>query len=210
MKGRLTPTQWKKAKQDIYDTFWGRLNGMPQRREKMPGVNWNQYYKKELKLLSRDEARMLLGMRSGHNHMNHYMHRRLKLDEFPTSLCYCGKEEQTFEHIIKECRDEETRTQVRNMQSTVAEDYSDAWYKWVQDESKDMPYWTIDDLDFNAVRTYAFPIRGITDGIRGRILRQGTKLFRWVIKKSQRWRKRARALLQGTQDRHRDAPFERG
>ena len=203
----MTQTEWRKAKDAVFDDYWAQLCNQHGRRAKIPGVNWNQYYKQELKLLSRDDVRSLLGIRSGHNHMNLYMCERLKLADFPSTLCYCGREDQTMQHIIRECRDEETQAHVKRMQLAVAEEYYDAWTKWVKDDEKDMPHWTINDLDFTAVRTYAFPIRGITDGNRGKILRQVTKLHRWVLRKSHQARRRIMGVLRRNR---RDVPFERG
>ena len=83
-------------------------------------------------MLTRDEGRILLGIRSGHNHLNHCMHERLHLSDFPTGQCYCGND--------------------------IYDIYDKAWYEWVKDPERDMPYWTARDIDITAVRAIAFPI----------------------------------------------------
>ena len=59
---QMTNTQWKRAKQEIFENHWTRIRLDPRRRDKILGVNWDKYYEGELKLLKRDEARILLGI----------------------------------------------------------------------------------------------------------------------------------------------------
>ena len=204
----MTSTQWRRAKEEILENHWARVRWDPKRRDKIPGVNWNAYYKRELKLLTRDEARIILGIRSGHNHLNHYMHARLHTSNCPSGLCYCGSGPQTMQHILRSCSDEDTEAQVARAQLKALETYDKAWHDWINDPDRDLPHWTARDIDITAVRAMAFPIRGIKDSFRQKLLRTLTHLFRWVIK--HRKQLRAEQSDRGSPPQLQHIPFERG
>ena len=52
-------------------------------------------------LLTRKQQSVLVRLRTGHNHLNNHMSRKLKLVPSPT--CPCNEADQTTEHILQEC-----------------------------------------------------------------------------------------------------------
>ena len=204
-RATLTSAQWKQEKTKIVDDHWRRVAGKHQRRDKIPGVNWNQYFKQELKLLTRDEIRIIQGIRSGHNHLNAYMHQRLRLPAYPSDQCYCGTGLQTMEHVVRDCTDGDTRARVETMQISALREYHKAWEDIALDPEKKMPHWIIQELDLTAVRMMAFPIRGISGKSRQKILQSIIYLYRWVIKKNKQIRS---GCVRPPHHIHR--PFERG
>lgn len=53
--------------------------------------------------LPRKEQVIIFRLRTGHNRLNHHLHRKMRL--VPSPLCSCGEAEQTTTHILQECRD---------------------------------------------------------------------------------------------------------
>ena len=52
--------------------------------------------------LSRQEQVVIFRLRTGHNRMNHHLHRHFHV--VPSPLCCCGEAEQTTEHVLQVCR----------------------------------------------------------------------------------------------------------
>ena len=81
-----------------------------------------------------------------------------------------------MQHILRECDDDDTEAQVRRAQIEVIDAYDKAWYNWVLDPDRNMPYWSARDIDITAVRAFATPIRCIKDQHRQTILQIGTNM----------------------------------
>ena len=52
--------------------------------------------------LSRPDQVVTFRLRTGHNRLNHHLHRKMR--RVPSPMCPCGEAEQTTEHILQECR----------------------------------------------------------------------------------------------------------
>ena len=53
--------------------------------------------------LTRQQQVVIFRLRTGHNRLNHHLHRRFRL--VPSPLCPCGEADQTAEHILQDCGD---------------------------------------------------------------------------------------------------------
>ena len=141
------------------------------------GIPWTDFFKQELPLLSRDSMRILLGLRSGHNHLHHYMHSLLRLR--PDSLCFCGASGQDLDHLLEDCDDSSLLCRRFDLQQRVLSLYQEAW-RTLQDQNVS-PHWTPSSLDLFASITYLFPPYDVPLPLRGRILYEIVNFYRWVI-----------------------------
>lgn len=62
---------------------------------------WTRTLFNELPLHTRDAARILLGLRCGHNLLRHYAHHRLR--RYSSSQCPCNNGPQTIRHLLTRC-----------------------------------------------------------------------------------------------------------
>ena len=53
-------------------------------------------------VLERKDQFIIFRLRTGHNRLNHHLHRKMRL--VPSPMCPCGEAEQTTEHILQDCR----------------------------------------------------------------------------------------------------------
>ena len=72
-----------------------------------PGIEWNKYHYRELSQFSRNQIRLLLGMRTGHNNMRYYMAQQLGIDT--DMLCKCGRHRHCLWDVMRICRMEGTQ-----------------------------------------------------------------------------------------------------
>ena len=66
------------------------------------GYKWNRYHYHELSRFSRDEIRILLALRTGHNHFKHYIS---LLNPRVQARCECGRSYHHLEHVMRDCAD---------------------------------------------------------------------------------------------------------
>ena len=68
----------------------------------MKSIEWRSSSKYEIRFFTRNEIRLLIGLRSGHLKLRGYLFHRLKRVNSPDCL-YC-QEEETIEHVVRDCR----------------------------------------------------------------------------------------------------------
>ena len=141
------------------------------------GIPWTDFFKQELSLLSRDAMRILLGLRSGHNHLHHYMHTLLHLH--PDSVCFCGASGQDLAHLLEDCDDSTLLSRRSVLHHRVLSLYHDAWQQLR--DTHVSPHWTPSDMDLFDSLTYLFPPYDVPLPIRGSILYEIVNFYRWVI-----------------------------
>ena len=64
------------------------------------GYRWNKYHYKELSSFSRDEIRILIALRTGHDHLRHYMS---KMHKHIDPRCSCGGHPHELQSILRNC-----------------------------------------------------------------------------------------------------------
>ena len=68
--------------------------------------------------LTRPQQVTIFRLRTGHNRLNHHMHRRFRLA--PSPSCPCGQAEQTTEHILQDCPElQDLRKEIWPQQSSL-------------------------------------------------------------------------------------------
>ena len=108
--------------------------------------SWTKTSIKELSLHSRDSSRILLGIRTGHNHLRKYLHCQLR--RYTSSRCPCGHGPQTIHHLLVSCTNPEVVVCRRHMLKV----YRHLHHQWLfslSDEDRfrlDPPDWSSFDL----------------------------------------------------------------
>ena len=82
-----------------------------------PGIEWNKYHYKELSLFSRNEMRLLLGMRTGHNNLRHWISH---INPTVDGQCKCGHHRHHLIGIMEQCMLPEVQKELRTLKATAA------------------------------------------------------------------------------------------
>jgi hypothetical protein len=81
-----------------------------------PGIEWNKYHYKELSQFSRNQIRLLLGMRTGHNNRRYYMAQQLGIKT--DMMCKCGRHRHCLGDTMRLCRMKGTREAMDRLRYT--------------------------------------------------------------------------------------------
>ena len=139
------------------------------------GISWNDRFKKELPHLSRDCTRIILGLRTGHNHLRHYLHERLHV--VPDSNCYCGAHGQDFYHLLTHCGDRSTQAMSAQLRRKTLDTYWRAWV-WIKEHEERTPKWNFREMDYDDPHTFLFPPRDMPMHFQKEILHATANLYR--------------------------------
>ena len=144
----------------------------------LTGIKWNKIWKNELKTISRDVTRIIVGLRTGHNHLAHYLHNRLGV--LDTDQCHCGDAHQDLFHLLKQCSDTGTRTRRDKMIRTTYEAYRNAWFSILVRDDEPPKEWHHDSIDMTDTNTFLFPPMEMPVADRSRVLKAVANFYRWV------------------------------
>ena len=212
---QVTASEWQKEKERIFQDVWRLIRGDTHREASLPGIRWNARFKKEMKHVSRNTTRILVGLRSGHNQLNHYRHMRLRIPNTNQGLCRaCGQEQETMQHVLQRCTDPRVQEQVQQMAAHAKTLYTQAWHAWADDDDKqELPYWQVEDIDFTLLRTYLFPMPGMDIRYRKELYLDTAAMYQWFLKIETappiRPRRKGKWKTRRLQNRH-HVPFDRG
>jgi hypothetical protein len=143
------------------------------------GVPWTDFYKKEMQTVSRDVMRIIIGLRTGHNHLNLYMTELLKVKQDAT--CFCGQRGQDFAHLLEDCDDALLHHRRQALQRRVKLLYHTARELILDADPLAKIRWHIGQLDFFNGLAYLYPPYDIPMDIRGQILHATADFYRWVM-----------------------------
>ena len=119
-------------------------------------IKWSKIRKTEMQWYSRDQMRLLIGIRSGHIKLNEYMCNRLNRTNSPVCrYCYLN---ETVNHILKDCK-EPLRVQQRNKMIQVVKDLHEQRYQELWEQNGDQILWNLEDIDYQKLSTYIFSYR---------------------------------------------------
>lgn len=143
------------------------------------GIPWTDFFKKEMQTVSRDVMRIIIGLRTGHNHLNLYMTELLKVKKDNT--CFCGQQGQDFAHLLEDCDDFSLHRRRQALQARVKLLYLTAREIIKDTDPSAKILWNIDQLDFYNGLVYLYPPYDIPMDIRGQILHATADFYRWVM-----------------------------
>ena len=66
-------------------------------------LQWSRNYRKELSIHSRDSTRILLAIRTGHDHLRYHLHHMYGSIRSPSPRCQCDNGNQTIRHFLRKC-----------------------------------------------------------------------------------------------------------
>ena len=101
--------EWNKYKNNTKYGKWYKENGIRHMKE----------MKEEIKLLKRDETRLIIAIRSGHIRLNGYLYNTLKIGN-SDKCTFCNNEEENLKHFMK-CTNNQVREEINNMISKIME-----------------------------------------------------------------------------------------
>jgi len=94
-------------------------------------ISWTSRYRKSLRGLSRQDVRILIALRTGHDYLNYYRYSRLRTASTP--LCPCGVGSQTIQHILRTC----TNPAIQRLRSQVMHTARTLKHQWLRSLSPD-------------------------------------------------------------------------
>ena len=113
-------------------------------------IYWSKLFRKELRYLTRDAARILMALRTGHGQLKEYL---FFLKRVPSSRCECERhEKQNFVHFITVCR---LRKSI-NFRKEIKKRYlkiHEKWKKTVKEDDENYQY-----IEAIADYTYTNPL----------------------------------------------------
>ena len=151
------------------------------------GIKWNDRFKKELKHMSRDVIRIISGLRTGKNHLNQYLHKRLKVID--SAQCECGDTEQDIYHLLKDCDYHGIAQRRDTMQTRVRKIYLDHWQTQTLIHDKTLK-WNPRTMDYEDPNTYLFPPQDIPIERRTWIMTSIANFYRWIRSYNERQRRK--------------------
>jgi len=119
-------------------------------------IKWQRKFKKELSMYSRDQIRLLIGIRSGHLKLNEYMCNRLNRTNSPNCR-YCNKIEN-MQHLLLDCKQPDRVEQKRHLIQVSQELYEQRYQELIE-EYELVPLWKPHDIDYEDVYMYIFGSR---------------------------------------------------
>ena len=167
---------WSSTLDSEYSVLWKRYLQENQRRGENP-IKWYTKYKKEMGIYSRDQIRILIGIRSGHLKLNYYLHTRLK--RITSSWCKFCSQKEDLEHLMRDCREPERVEKRNELVALSTELHAEQHQEDSANQSK--PRWILNSIDHQDPYTYLFKCR-LQNGRKPKVIQKLINLVRFSMK----------------------------
>ena len=174
----LNETLWA----DIIKSRFGKALQQPPSycAQYMAMHSWRTKYREDMSYLSRDSIRILLAIRTGHDHLRYHLHHMYGCKAAQSPTCPCNEGDHTMTHLLRDCRLAPVRRRCHRMRRRYLKWHFE-YLRTLQPGTKTYNYF--DDLtvalDFSNVLTFTDP-PNYPRYIRTSILQLIVELYRMV------------------------------
>ena len=144
---------------------------------------YNRQYRKSMMHFNRDEYRILIAIRTGHDHLQLY---RNKLKRCSTILCTCKNGIGKYSHLLLNCRLPHVvrqRTKMIELAKTKLKDwFENIDFKLVGDKEKEKQKKMLNEIDYTKTLLYTDPPSFLPIDDRIQIQKEAIHLYRSCVK----------------------------
>jgi hypothetical protein len=180
--GHQISAEWRRGKAELQkskDKRHPARAAYDSRYQITAGIPWTDFFKREMQFVSRDVMRIIIGLRTGHNHLNGYMTDLLHVRS--DHRCFCGQQGQDLAHLLEDCDDVLLLQRRGELQRYVQGLYREAFGFLKEEDPTRRLHWHPGSYDFYTGLPYLYPPYDMPMSIRGKILRAIADFYRWIV-----------------------------